>query len=511
MNNTVMHRIFKKFNEDNISYCHFKSNQHLDESFAGKSDFDVLADRNKKNKINIILTENGGKRFESPKINNYPGIENWLVFDEKTGIIYHLHFHYQLLTGTAHVKEYLIPWYKTILDDAELQEESGIYICNPSLELLLLFTRIILKCKWSVRAKLLLGIYKMPKDVKAEYDYLLDRIDRTLFNGYANRFYNKKIAAEFGKCIDEKKINAKSFKKLYKLVRRELAKYRRCSGLKAFVNYFNEGLCEYVSMKRRKKGAFVVSKKVSESGGLAIAFIGTDGSGKSTTSKEIHKWLSKKIECQTLYLGTGDGATDIRIKLLKFFTELGMKLVGKGKASGETSSKSKSSENRPIKKVSLFSNPVKYMSFMIPARIAEITVKTNKKKLIKMNHYRTMGGICIMDRYPQLEKPDMNDGPKIEAFEKKLKGNRIKRMAKRELENMVIVKEIYPDIIFRLNVSLDTCMNRKPQHKDRDYFSKKIADLNELKYEGSLVIDIDAEQPYEQELLEIKKHIWERL
>ena len=39
-------------------------------------------------------------------------------------------------------------------------------------------------------------------------------------------------------------------------------------------------------------------------------------------------------------------------------------------------------------------------------------------------------------------------------------------------------------------------------------FEKKIEDLNKLNYQGANIVDVDAELPYEDELLVIKKYLW---
>lgn len=515
MNTTVMNKIFSIFEAEGIGYCHFKSNQHLDESFEGKSDFDVLADEKYKSRINVILSENNAKRFESPKINNYPGIENWLVFDNETGIIYHLHFHYQLLTGKTHVKEYLIPWYKTVLNDSIWDQKMGVRICNPSLEIVLLLTRIVLKSDSKIRRKARFGSYSLKKDQRQEFEYLLERADKEKVLNYTSTYYGEKAAALVETCLDASDLSPACFLKLNKDIKSALKMYRRVSPIKGFNRYMSEKIYSSYSFRMRRKGRFVIGKKVSESGGLAIAFVGTDGSGKSTTSKEIYKWLSKKIECQTLYLGTGDGATDLRVKFLKGLTKFAMKTTKTGKYSDKQDKgvreSGESGEKKAVKKISLLNKPAKYMSSIIFARIAEITVKANKKKLIAMNNFRVNGGVCIMDRYPQLEKADMNDGPKITRFVDKLAGKRIQRMARNELEAMSIVKEIKPDVIFRLNISIDTCMNRKPEHKDRAYFENKINALSQLTFSGANIVEINAEQNYDEELLEIKRHIWNLL
>ena len=503
----IMNTLFDRLSKEEISYCHFKSNQHIKESFLGMTDFDVLVDKEKIDRVTVILTEIGAKRFESPYINNYPGIENWLVFDPQTGIIYHLHLHYQLLTGTAHVKEFLLPWYPIVLENAVYDEEYRLYICEPSIEFILLVTRIVLKAKSKQRLKAYAGQFALKEDMQAELEYLLDEAKDINILKFAKKIYGEQIAEIFIQIYKDKEIKAKTFCRLNKLLKESLEENKRYKNWEIFCINKVQTIYSIFTKVLKRLGKMRVLKKISAKGGIAIAFIGVDGSGKSTMSKEISKWLSKKIECQNLYLGTGDGAKDIRIKILKLVQKLGGSVGGKS-----TKEDNKNEEqSREKKKITLFSNPTKYASVFIKSKIVDIVASKNYKKLQNMNKYRINGGNCVMDRYPQLEKIGINDGLKIEHYARQIESSVFSKMASRERKNMSIVETVYPDVIFRLNISLETCISRKEEHKDTAYFEKKIADLSELKYEKTELIDIDAEQSFEEELLQIKKLIWERL
>src|SRR5699024_5811741 len=51
-----------------------------------------------------------------------------------------------------------------------------------------------------------------------------------------------------------------------------------------------------------------IIRKTTVSGGKIVCFIGVDGSGKSTLTKDLNKWLMKgKVENTKVYMGSGDG------------------------------------------------------------------------------------------------------------------------------------------------------------------------------------------------------------
>jgi ABC-type hemin transport system ATPase subunit len=48
-------------------------------------------------------------------------------------------------------------------------------------------------------------------------------------------------------------------------------------------------------------------RRTHPAGGRIIAFLGPDGSGKSTLVQEIRRWLAWKLDIYPLYFGSGAG------------------------------------------------------------------------------------------------------------------------------------------------------------------------------------------------------------
>ena len=85
-----------RLEEAGIRYCHFKSNQHLEDALQGVTDMDVLVDRRAGPQLAQILAELGCKRFSAPPGGDYPAVEDHLGFDRSTGRLLHLHLHHRL-------------------------------------------------------------------------------------------------------------------------------------------------------------------------------------------------------------------------------------------------------------------------------------------------------------------------------------------------------------------------------------------------------------------------------
>jgi hypothetical protein len=56
-----------------------------------------------------------------------------------------------------------------------------------------------------------------------------------------------------------------------------------------------------------------------------------------------------------------------------------------------------------------------------------------------------------------------------------------------------------PDLVLRLNVSLNVAAARKPDHR-LAALARKVADLPRLRFGGAPIVDLDADMPFDQVL-----------
>jgi thymidylate kinase len=295
-----------------------------------------------------------------------------------------------------------------------------------------------------------------------------------------------------------------NFRQATKLIRRELAVWRRFSPAgsqaRAIGLFLGDGWNKFA---RRKLGKCRVEKKVTLSGGRIIAFVGVDGAGKSTVKDEIYRWMGKQIESRRFYMGTGDGKVNPVARLLK---------KGARKLAGAPSSGAKAPQtDRPAPApISFRKSPMGYLKKVMAGVMVSSVERDNERKMKAMNRYRLAGGVSLLDRYPQIELAGKNDGPKIAGYRARVDRSRLlDRLAQKEERRLALVREIRPDLIFRLNISAETSMARKPEQQDIETFRGKIQELRQITFQGARIVDIDAEQPFERELLEIKRIIWE--
>ena len=465
----IVKKTFEKIN-NNIAYCHFKSNEHLNDSVIGKTDFDLLVEKGDLEKFEIILLNLGFKKVNSPSFSDYPGVDNWIGFDYDTGKLIHFHVHYELVTGLEGFKNYVLPWRNIAMNSRILNREFNIYTVSYEFELIELYTRMILKQNIiSIIKSYLFGFSINDNNLK-EYNWLNSRINLDNLKLIIDECYSSQDNKFVMYCLRKHYLNRSDYFRLRKLIKRYLDLFNRNNS--NFI-YFENLI--FIFKNKFLKNKFKISKKTSKKSGMIISFLGVDGSGKSTVSEAITKWLGWKYSVLNISLGIG------REK---------KKNINKIKSS--------------IKKYVNYSN-VKAGAKNQKLRTAFNFWRFSKKvngDIKRINRYRYNGGIVITDRYPQTKFFGISDGPKI--FDK------FHWLSKLEKRNLNIANIIHPDVIFKLILPVEESVKRRPDNNIL-LLQQKYDVLQNIKYDKSLIINVDASMNIEDEILFIKREIWKLL
>lgn len=477
--------LFEAWNRNLINYHHWKSNEHLVEGLDGDTDLDVLISPANKKEGCAILHEIGFKPFHSQFGSRYPNVEDWIGFDKETGRLLHLHLHFSLMTGHKGLKEYELPWREESLKTRILDEGTRVYIMNPNLELVTLYTRMILKSNGKTVRSAQKGSYKMDSHFLVEINYIKKRVEWRTVSEIANRYYGRH-GEKFVELAKFKFLSSTQFLDLHKLVSSSMRKYSRYQGFSLSIRrsfYSNILRLRYVCF-HCFKCKFLSRKVANTQKGLTIAFVGQDGSGKSTVTSDIIKWLTWKIDAQYFYLGSGD----------EHYYPWQKKML-------KRASNSKHVWNKAFRSWLLLSY------YLASAKYVLRTIK-------QANNYANKGGIAIFDRYPQISFFGINDGPKIRTQLIERVPQKLRWLAgwyaKKEEQYLERAVAIAPSLVFKLQLSPEESLHRKPEEK-RETVIRKHEIVKALSFSSSKVYEIDAEQPYYDELLQIKKEIWQNI
>jgi thymidylate kinase len=460
---------------------------------SGKKDIDLLVRRNQASDCEKILVELGFKRFISQPWSTFPGIEDWIGFDEETGNIVHLHLHYQILSGKKYVKEQILGCEDLILDTAIKDPDVDIFITNPNLELILVMVRIGLKITYPAIIKSLLGNISLPKNFSKEINHLLKRTDDQQLQYFASKILKDEFSDKIISILKSGGIEKP--RQLFKLkvyINSGLSGLRRYNVITKFSIYIYRSLLARFSKYFGKYKIFGYNGRPGKhlhNGGMIIAIIGSDGSGKSTVSNEIQKWLSWKIEARNLYLGSGDGSVGF---LTRFLKEMAIK-----------SDKKNVSEKKHSKGEV---NPSKSLFREIGFYLKALSIANERLKKVKRAHReRIKGSILITDRYPQTQYLGIYDGPKIPGKQQRSKLYRF--FENQEMKKYLEIDRYPLDLVIKLLLPPKIALQRKPDHNYENILKKSEITLD-LKFPKSTVIEIDASRPLDDVLKLIKKHIW---
>lgn len=479
----ISKKVFDSFERLGIIYCHWKSNEHIIPGLDGDTDLDILVDINNKDQVLEIYKELGVINLDPQYGSRYPNVEDYVGFDESTGKLIHLHQHYKIVTGHTGLKEFTLPYDDVILSTRVKHTETGVFVSRPEAELYILFLRIVFKSNQKTYNSAKKGHYELKKDVLNEIVYLKERCTRqSCTDFYEEHGMDSKLIP----FIWDEPLSSKRFIELYDYVYLNHSNFSRYSPInrKILVKVYPTLIQINRAFRKRLNWNVFIKKKLPMKG-VSVGFIGQDGCGKSTVTKEIEKWLLWKMDAQRFYLGSGDYFNPWQKKALK--------LVGKRK------------------KTSIGM----HLSGILSVSLCCKASKNALTQLKKAKKYVDKGGIALFDRFPQTQYEGIFDGPKVrKLFLKKTTNPIFKHIisshAKREEKNLIKTQRYQPTIVFKLILSVDESMRRKPENNRAD-IEQKHQIANQLTFNSSRVVMIDAEMPYEQEIIKIKKAIWETI
>jgi thymidylate kinase len=211
-----------------------------------------------------------------------------------------------------------------------------------------------------------------------------------------------------------------------------------------------------------------------------IAIVGSDGSGKSTVSEEMLKFMSGYRPTTLCHLGKQTG--NLRRAMRKH--PLGKKVDGRITKVGA------SAREKGI------SGPVALVMFIASMR--------RVVRFTRMSVYRALGHAILTDRYPQIVMPGEMDGPHL--THRHLTDFGAKMLMKVEFWLYKKMTAVRPDVVLRLNVDIETAFSRKPDHR-YEALKKKIGIVPMLSFNGAPIVEIDSSEPLETVLEQAREAV----
>ena len=408
-------------------------------------------------------------------------------FDDERGDLVFLHLHNRLMIGEKHLKGFHLPIENEVLAHRRFDQAKRVYMSSYFDELLLLILRTGMK----VRRRDIVKRKMITSSTKEEFDWLKERCPDFSMALEQVDWLTERIRASVGMVFD----GSDSWVALMKLKHYlyvDLSPYSQGSGLhNTFMRNYREALRVVLEVKKRYLHTkYTLTRRRPATGGVTIAFLGSDGAGKSTAIAEIRKWLSAYMDVRFFYLGSGDGNSS----LLRVPVKLGLKLA---KKVGLV----KTSNNFSDSKL----DEVKNDKLWWARRLWAYSLSVERiRKLKKANRCRLRGFVVLTDRYPQDEFHGLCDGPK-------LNGNN-GLVVKKERECFRVARLCPPDLAIKLIVPPEVAVRRKPGDINVETSRSLTERVKMIHFsDHTKSVEIDSAQAQATVWLEIKRAIWDAI
>lgn len=494
----LVEQLVQELGTADVRYCHWKSNEHLDESLVGEGDLDILIARDDTLRAEAVFSKLGFKHFLAVPTKRYNGITDFVGFDEKSGRLVHLHTHYCLTLGMHRLKDYRLPWEDELLGTiAPASGQTPIPLPSPEAEMLMLLVRTCLKIR--VRDRLLPGPHAraLMKDFEPDRAWLYEQVDMRKLESLNNKWLDPGLWPQV-QAIASSPCDRRALLRIRKGVLRLLSIFRSYSPLGAFLRGRQREIAWMLGVINKRYLHWARPwGRTATTGGIIVCILGADGAGKSTLTREIVRWLIFKLDAIPIYMGSGKGFSSmLRTPLILARNSL-VKPDRRGSVDGDERSVESATEKASI-------------SFVAKVGLllwGVVLANEKRNKLQKVWRASNRGMIVVTDRYPQAQIHGFNDGPLMQIFRESRWGG-LRAISRWELGIYRTADRVCPDLVVKLDVPIETALARKSD-MGRDEINRRIKAVAAMSFpERTKVVVVPADLPLDEVLARVKKAIW---
>jgi thymidylate kinase len=468
-----------------VVFCHWKSNDHLDRSLSGDNDLDLLVDRRHAGLLTEAAAALGFKRAVARLDRTFPTLEDWYGVDPETQRFVHLHVHYQLVLGEPLIKNHRLP-----LEDAMLatrRMDGPMPVPDPACDAAVLVIRAILK----QRALQLLrpaSRKRLAEHSRAELTFLLERTDPARARAFVAQHLAGLPPDLFAEALESLLSDTPLARRL--AIRRRLlaalAPHRRRSRARAAAAFGVRR--SYLWLARFFEGG--IPRKQPAAGGFVVALVGSDGSGKSTAIAELSRWLGRPYSVASVHLGKPPRGWSAR--LLDGLTSRARRLAGP--AAGTGWSLPGDAPEAPAL--------LQWLSALQLALLA----RDRFREYLRVRKLVARGTIVLCDRYPRHDLALMESSA---AHALPLAGHWAFRALVRS-ERRSYERIGPPDLTLVLRVTPEVAAGRTGD--DPEFVLRRAREVQDFTAAPpDDVVVIDADQPLEGVLAELRRTVWSAL
>ena len=474
-------------NEQQITYCHWKSNWRLERWMTGDGDLDLLVDRADAERFINVISQLGFKQALPTPDRDVPGILNYYGFDKGAERFIHLHVHYQLVLGHDLTKNYRLPIEKPFL--ASAREKDLIPTPAPEFELIVFVLRMVLKyTATEMMLRRSLGKSTSSSAVRKELQYLEERSDRRKLRSLLQEHLPFIDASFFEQCVRSLRADSAAGQRL--IAKRRLRKRLKAQGRRPQLADTLLKPARQIMRVTRERVFKRSSRKRLAQGGAIVALVGGDGSGKTTSVRELSRWLNKKFVVKRFHIGKPRRSP---LTLMVICALRVQRLFGKNQNFNLAARRNGA---QPV-----FPGYLQLLRWVCAGR-------DRRRLYMKARRFATNGGISICDRFP-VPQLRLMDGPNIGWAVEVSRRNRLVKFLL-EAEDKYYAQIMPPDVLIVLRLDPDEAVRRKKDESPA-HVRPRSSELWETDWRGTRAHVVDAGQAREDVRASIQSIVWENL
>ncbi|HLZ45772.1 MAG TPA: hypothetical protein VKQ05_08850 [Gemmatimonadales bacterium] len=448
-----------------VSYCQWKGHGRRERWETGRGDIDFLVDSRSWSDFADIVQDLGFKLALPPAGREAAGIVHYFGLDQRTGNLIHLHVYQRLSIGLPWRAHYRLPLERPLLDSAKDRDVAdGVFkTAAPELELIVAILRLTLRHEW--RDLLRRTPARWLDGAVSEVDRLEDQAAPEIVFAALRKHLPTVTSSLFTRCRASLQPGARPWQR----IRTHFALTRALAAHRTRPRPF--GLGERLWNRVHALG------QTFAGGGMVVALIGGDGSGKSTCADALDNWLSDSVATIHVHLGrpVRSLATVIVGGLLKLLRR-----------------------SRAVPRLTAHLELLRYAC----------TARDRYALYTRAHRFAAAGGIAICERYPLPESWALS-GPS-EAQGQALGVQSRFATALRKWERRRYERMAPPDLAFLLQLDAETAVSRKPT-EPAEYVRARARQTAQTDWSQSGAVLVDAAQPLPQVLATLKAELWSRL
>ncbi len=481
--------VLEQLDNRKISYCHWKSNYHLEYALTGKEDVDVLLGFQDFPAFVEILMANGFKAAESITSKKQPGVFHYLGNDDATGTLINIHTFSWVLSGDHFLKSWNFPFGKLLL--SETRSLYGIKAPVASSELIVFVIRHMIKHTTFI--DFYMGT-KHVKDNDEEYRWLMQDLDIEESVRKLNTYFPEIATADFHAARELLPRDGRWLEKIR-------LGFRFRGAIKKYMRFgpIRQSLTTFISLAKMAINKFAKKQKHMHmnTGGKVIALVGPQATGKSTLAASIQAWLGQELSVECIH--SGKPPSTLLTWLPNNLIPLARKIFT-GYATVKIEKQAEDNEQH---------------DFPLIFIIRKVILAHDRHRLLRKAFRQSRNGkLFISDRYPSDEIGAI-DGATFRDESIAQQRSSLKRYL------MQLEREIYrdicpPDLVLQLTVSVEKAVLRnqtrnKGGNQTTEYVQMRHAMKYAPRFNRCPVIKISTDRDFEETLIEVKRHVWKHI